>query len=434
MPNMGSAVSIFKQSSDPASSATAGDLWSDTDSNTLYRRNDSNDAWLKITDSTNYNIQVEEIVMPYSTTIGDYAQPSSATASSEKAGPSIDIDDDFSSAGSWSLSSIDSIGSGTMLHNDTTSNIGDFTSYEELPETLDDSADWTLDFDLKWNSVAGGGSGGGYWFIGLGNDATNGAMSTSPALVFGMAHNGADNNCAIYSYDGSSWTNRGYTGNKTADNSGTWYYFRLYRSGGTIYGKLFTDSSRSSQEGATVSWSTSSLGSFSYWVATNDPTGTATSKAFNANLDNLDLTGTATGNPASNAVDNNTATYWQSNSETNPNIYVDLGSNKNFNGLAIYPNSETTETEIKLQISTSTSFSTTSRTITVSNLTNGEYNYVRWNNILGRYVRIYGSSGDSKILAINEIKTLSYTDDELTFEHGHLPISSTDTSLALNGT
>jgi len=380
------------------------------------------------------------LIQNVTSTIGDYAQPESATASSAAAGAALNVTDDFSDSGSWSLSSIDSIGSGTMLHNDTSSDSGDFTSYEALPSPLSDDSDWTLDFDMKWNSVAGGGSGGGYWFFGLGNNASNGAMTTSPALVFGMIHNGADNNCSMQSWNGSTWTNQGYTGNGNAGSSGTWYYFRLYRSGGTIYAKLFTDSGRTSQQGATVSFTTSSLGSFSYWMATNDPTGTSSTKAFNANVDNLDLTGTAAGNPASNAVDDNTATYWKSDSETNPNIYVDLtnaASDVNLSQLALYPNADSTETQIKVQYGTNaggTGSWTDLRTINYSDLTNGQYNYIRFNNVIGRYVRIYGNNGAAKVLALNEIKTYEPADADVRNLHGHLSISNSDTSLALDGT
>jgi hypothetical protein len=244
----------------------------------------------------------------------------------------------------------------------------------------------------------------------------------------------------MYTWNGSTWTNQGYTGNATAQSSGTWYYLRLYRSGGTIYAKLFTDSGRTSQQGATVSWTTSNLGSFEYWMATNDPTGTSGSKAFNCNLDNLHLTGTGSGNPASNAVDDNTATYWKSNSETNPNIYVDLtnaASDVNLSQLALYPNADSTETQIKVQYGTNaggTGSWTDLRTINYSDLTNGAWNYIRFNNVIGRYIRIYGNNGAAKVLAINEIKTYEPTDADIRNLHGHLSISNSDTSLALDGT
>jgi|TARA_R110002050_G_scaffold23191_1_gene62697 hypothetical protein len=141
---------------------------------------------------------------------------------------------------------------------------------------------------------------------------------------------------------------------------------------------------------------------------------------------------------ATNAVDDNTSTFWKSTEEANPWIYVDNGSTTNFNALALYPNAISTETEIKIQLSASTAFAgeeVTARTITYSDLTNGAWNFVRFNNNAGmRYARVYGSSGASSILGFNELKTLNFSDAEVGGEHGHLSISGTDTSLALDGT
>ncbi len=50
-----------------------------------------------------------------------------------------------------------------------------------------------------------------------------------------------------------------------------------------------------------------------------------------------------------------------------------------------------------------------------------------------RYIRIYGSSGDSKIVSLQEIKILKQTDSFITTDHGHLNINATDTSVSLSG-
>ena len=135
-------------------------------------------------------------------------------------------------------------------------------------------------------------------------------------------------------------------------------------------------------------------------------------------------------NPCSNSVDDNTATYWQSATETNPNIYVDLSSSTTCSNIAIYPNSATTETEVTIQSSDDALAWTTQRTILTSNWTNGAWNYIRFNILAARYWRIYGNSGDSVDLAINEIKVLNgVTDANVRNLHGHIPISSSDTSL-----
>jgi len=41
-------AAVFKQDADPATSAEAGDLWSETDTNSLFRRNDADTNWLEV--------------------------------------------------------------------------------------------------------------------------------------------------------------------------------------------------------------------------------------------------------------------------------------------------------------------------------------------------------------------------------------------------
>ena len=140
------------------------------------------------------------------------------------------------------------------------------------------------------------------------------------------------------------------------------------------------------------------------------------------------------GQSASLVVDNDTSTYWESDSEANPNIYVDLGSDKNCGNMAVWWNSNSTETQVKLQSSTNASAWTDLRTINVSDLTAGQYNYIRFNIQTARYYRVYGNSGSTVVMAINEIKNTEFTDGAVATGHGHLDISSSDTSLALDGT
>lgn len=128
---------------------------------------------------------------------------------------------------------------------------------------------------------------------------------------------------------------------------------------------------------------------------------------------------------------------WVSSAEANPAVYYDVtGSAINLLGIAIYLNAATTETEIKIRCSADTTFTSgeTVRTILVSNLTAGAWNYIRFNLKNRRYIQIYGSSGASKILAVSLAKTLYKTDSEVFSDLGILQISATDTSLALDGT
>lgn len=135
-----------------------------------------------------------------------------------------------------------------------------------------------------------------------------------------------------------------------------------------------------------------------------------------------------------NVLDDNTATTWSSNSETNPYVYIDTGASQYLTNLAYHHNNSTTETEIKIQTSSDGTTWTDKRTITISNLTNGAWNYIRFPTTLARYIRIYGNSGSSAVLSINQLKWRSSTESTITITHGHLAISSSDTSLNLDGT
>lgn len=134
--------------------------------------------------------------------------------------------------------------------------------------------------------------------------------------------------------------------------------------------------------------------------------------------------------------DDDTGAKWQSNSETNPWIQVDCGgSDLNLTGMAVHPHANSDVTEIKIQYATSAAPTTwiDLRTITWSDLTEGSWNYIRWNMVSGRYLRIYGNDGSAKILSINEIKYLTKTDSEVTAEHTHINIDPTITGLDLSG-
>lgn len=129
--------------------------------------------------------------------------------------------------------------------------------------------------------------------------------------------------------------------------------------------------------------------------------------------------------------------YWTSTQETNPFIYVDMGSSTFTSQVAIYHNStDTTETEYQIQTSDNASTWTTRRTINVSDLTNDSWNFIRFNPTNARYVRVYGSSGNSLVMSIDEIKVLKGIDVTTATNiqnHGHLTISATDTTLSLEG-
>jgi len=141
----------------------------------------------------------------------------------------------------------------------------------------------------------------------------------------------------------------------------------------------------------------------------------------------------ATSFAVANIKDNNTSTVWKTDSENNPNVYADMGSAYNLCALAWYHKTATTEVTIKIQSSSDASSWTDERTVLTSNLVADVYNYIRFNAVNARYLRVYGT-GSSKILASAEMKVQTQTDNQLLTSHGHLSISNTDTGIELDGT
>jgi len=137
--------------------------------------------------------------------------------------------------------------------------------------------------------------------------------------------------------------------------------------------------------------------------------------------------------PSSNAKDNNTSTSWRTNASTNPFIYADMGAAVNLCALAWYNDPATTETSIKIQSSPDASTWTDERVILTSRLASTAYSFIRFNIVNARYIRIYGNSGSSLVLASAEIKVQKKTDAELLISHGHLAISNSDTGIELDG-
>lgn len=137
-----------------------------------------------------------------------------------------------------------------------------------------------------------------------------------------------------------------------------------------------------------------------------------------------------------NVFDDNTSTQFETQSLANCWINCDMGSSTRTSQIAIYHDStNTTETEYQIQTSDDSSTWTTVRTITVSNLVDGQWNYINFNVGNYRYVRVYGSSGSAGVIATHEIKVKNgITDTVMIDNHKHVGIDSTDTTLGLDGT
>jgi len=388
------------------------------------------------------DVLAANLVMANSTTIGDYTQPTSATCSS--AGPltpDVTTAEFLVDAPTWV---------------DTTD-----ISYNGVSDEIDFSAagptvaDGYATFDLQ--QILGGGVNASdtAWVLRFKLDITayNPPDGSSSALVIGISNQGSSNGAAaqngigfevgvgsgdqkyrLQTANGVAWARGGVEATFTKIPAVETIYLEIVRSSATdVTVSIFSSDAYTPGvllEAQTINTVVGTTG-LRYVCAKSDINttpnnvlvGTVTELQFWNNV-------TTIGDTCALAIDDNIATSWTSTSEINPNIYVDMASSTSTSNLALYPNAGTTETEIKIQSSTDALAWTDQRTITWSNLTEGAWNYIRFNLITARYWRIYGSSGDALILEIDEIKVLdAVSDADVRNLHGHIPISATDTSL-----
>ena len=122
---------------------------------------------------------------------------------------------------------------------------------------------------------------------------------------------------------------------------------------------------------------------------------------------------------------------WVSTSEANANMVLDYGSSKIQSGCAYYYNSASTFVQILIQSSDNGTDWTTQRTINATQLTADSTNYIRYNVVKARYIRVYvNDGGTARVLAG---RCDGYIKDELQ-NHTHLQISTTSTTINLDGT
>ena len=387
------------------------------------------------------------LIMANSTTIGDYTQPASATCSSSATAPATpDYETDFSSATGWSANTgklqIDTGNSEFNFQLD-----GTYTDQEVYYDLgLVDDTKWLLRFKITFDTIALNGTAGQANEFKFGIYDINNPSGETPAgtdCICGAIAGGSGSiGNTVYSIDGGSRTTTSTANNpfSTSTATATAFYCQLTRESATsITLKVFSDSAYSVQVGSTVTHTAPATVVSLRYLMFRIYSQTVTGAGVLGSITDLEFwdgttTPTTTPNPCSNSVDDNTSTFWKSSAEVNPNIYVDMSSSTTTSNIAVYPNSATDETEIKIQSSPNASAWTDERTITWSNLTEGAWNFIRFNLVSARYWRIYGSSGASKTLAIDEIKVLdSVADADVRNLHGHISISSSDTSLNLAG-
>lgn len=137
--------------------------------------------------------------------------------------------------------------------------------------------------------------------------------------------------------------------------------------------------------------------------------------------------------PASVLNNGNVADRCKTQAEANPSFTADMGSSTECSHYAIYMEADSDETQYVIQYSNDDVTYTTLRTINATDLTNGAWNYIRFNPVNARYIRIKGNSGSAKTLSATQIKVLNGITDTVV-SHEHLAIDTADTSISLGGT
>ena len=402
-----------------------GSLWYDTSTDKLKSSNGSTYS------NVGTSSFAASAVVSHTTTIGDYTAPTSSTVSSTGTNALTVFDtfatDNFTDVGSGIAVSGGVLG-GSI--NRSLTNNGSYRTITALSDTV-----WAAQFKMIINSVSAETNGVFIGFTDL--DGNTDANGNRDGLGLFIRYDGALLS-TICAPNGATWGTT--TTDMTTAPSVTTLYVTMRRISATSFTIAYssTDSYTEDIEVKNFTVSSGIVGLDNFVM--QGMIGVASVDDFAIYIDDLriwDATNTTTVRTqliASNVYDLDTSTRWQSTSESNPNIYVDMGSALNLCAVAFYWDAtNSTETEIKIQTSIDAVTWTDKRKITTSNLTNGAYNYYRFNIAGGaRYVRFYGT-GTSKVSSIYEIKVQTRTDAQIFADLGIVEISASDTSLDNDG-
>jgi len=383
------------------------------------------------------DVLAANLVMANSTTIGDYTQPASATCSSAGlANPTYDN----TNFGAWTRTGTQFSESANVITFSLTTRTTNQTISTDLGSTLN-NAQWVLRGKLIYTTLTNSSTSTLYLEIGMGSAShstpiDNGGITLDFAgLQQRLSSTASDTGWGPVGYNSSGSLNNPEVPVMDTDATTQTYYVEIIRTSTTqMTIGLYSDTAFSALimpvETKTINAGVTGL---QYLRIGNGTVPSETpGNVIAGTFEDLQIWDGVTSpiHVCSLAIDNDVATSWKSTSEVNPNIYVDMSSSTTTSNLALYPNAGTTETEIKIQSSTDAIAWSDKRTITWSNLTEGAWNYIRFNLVSARYWRIYGSSGGAAIMQIDEIKVLdAVSDADVRNLHGHIQISSSDTSL-----
>lgn len=385
----------------------------------LYQRNAANTAWVIAAGS-------QKPYLELSTTIGDYSQPTSATSTSTGTDTSANVDLDFTEFADQPAFDAKFVSGDTtkMRGNPSNDNI-------DVNFVRDGSTD-NIYFDLQDATYGLNGS-----------NLSNSAFVVRMKIVISSVNSNATNVLGIFGFSSVSGgsldaTSRDFLGIRIDSNTGgqltrvldcdgvtgssgnlsasfyTWQTATVYAeftrlSTTSFKVQFFSDSGFQTSVGTATSTIASTIQDLRYFFVANDASGSVAGnsaitiddfKVFNGVNDVADY-------PASNAVDNSTSTRAQTNSEANPAIYVDLGSNREIVGFALnLDRTNTTVTTLKVRSSTDTTFTDAENIayFNVSDCTDDTWRFFAVNFVSEnrRYVQFYAN--ETGVLAINEIK------------------------------
>lgn len=364
----------------------------------LYVRNTANTSWDAI------GLDDAPYLTP-STTIGDYTSPNAATATSTRTS-ALTLYDSFATDNFTDVGTGIGVSGGVLggSFNRSATNNGSYRGITALSDTI-----WVAQFKMIINSVSAETNGVYIGFTDL--DGNTDSNTARDGLGLFIRYDGGLFS-TICAPNGVTW---GTTiTDMTTAPSVTTIYVTMRRISATSFTIAYssTDSYTEDIEVKNFTVNSAIVGLDNFVM--QGMMGSASTDDFDIDIDDLriwDATNTTTDREfylLTNIYDTDTTTWWESNSEASPAVYVDLsGSAREIVGIALNINTtNTTITSIKIRASTDTSFADAENImyVNISDFTNGTWRFLP-NNFLStntRYVQIIGVG--TGVLAINEIK------------------------------
>ncbi|MDP3780677.1 MAG: discoidin domain-containing protein, partial [Nitrosopumilaceae archaeon] len=399
-------------------------FWNETDK-TWYKNNGTETVPVPVLLSAS----AEKAVVPLSTTLADYTQPTTATASSLATGA---VTETYTTNAGWTqvLTNV-TVDSGTP---DKVKYAGgtDQEAYvhKSLGQTL--GSTWTYDFEFKILSIVNNAT-----TFPVGLTAGTGYMQTASQDAVGMSQEAAAGGVQSFFKNGAGAVTEGTRINSLV--AGTLYYNRLEFTDTNLRLNVFTDSART----------------IHFTGSPQNQTLTAGSITGLTHLQHGSVAPAGGGNPyeidnsagvfvetllATNVRDdpaNPTTAIWRSNSENNPWVQVDMNAIMPISAVAInLDRTTTTATTIKIKTSKDGITFTDRRLRNVSDYVDDTWKYNGFEVANARFVRVESQQAAS-VLSINEITVRKFSTAEQLGDydaiHTHKNISATDATLPDQG-